>query len=239
MRSGPGWPPCVRERVARGVARWDRPSRRSPAGRLLLVVGEEAERAARPRDPSDEAEPPARPDRAALRAPRSTPGGPRISRDTHSQGVPMGVDRGRWSGRRDSNPRHSAWEVLTSPAVCSELGRRAGIGLIRVSWPNRETLCLFGRRSLSELALGGHLAPSEMQVRAYPEVDDDGGVVRDARLARRAPRFVHLSRAGARSPLPLDSDGLCLPRERRSTGGSGFAWEGPRSRRIRVGALAG
>ena len=31
--------------------------------------------------------------------------------------------RGKWSGRRDSNPRHSAWEVLTSPAVCSVLGR--------------------------------------------------------------------------------------------------------------------
>ena len=28
--------------------------------------------------------------------------------------IPLESVRGKWSGRRDSNPRHSAWEVLTS-----------------------------------------------------------------------------------------------------------------------------
>src|SRR4051812_14734637 len=32
--------------------------------------------------------------------------------------------RGNWSGRRDSNPRHSAWEADTLPAELLPLGTR-------------------------------------------------------------------------------------------------------------------
>ena len=36
------------------------------------------------------------------------------------------VGRGKWSGRRDSNPRHSAWEADTLPAELLPLGRPHG-----------------------------------------------------------------------------------------------------------------
>src|SRR5689334_327846 len=35
----------------------------------------------------------------------------------------LGVRRGRWSGRRGSNPRHSAWEADTLPTELLPLGR--------------------------------------------------------------------------------------------------------------------
>src|SRR3970040_2004457 len=51
-----------------------------------------------------------------------------VAIDVRGEGLPVkgalvGSERGRWSGRRDSNPRHSAWEADTLPAELLPLGR--------------------------------------------------------------------------------------------------------------------
>ena len=65
---------------------------------------------------------------------------------------------GKWSGRRDSNPRHSAWEADTLPAELLPLGRMP-ILIESACWLKR---CLRRRRFRGE----GDAAPLRCHGRA-------------------------------------------------------------------------
>ena len=62
---------------------------------------------------------------------RLSPGSSRESADSHAQPRVVLSAAGRWIGRRDSNPRHSAWEARR-PCGLYERGRRGRKSIVMV-----------------------------------------------------------------------------------------------------------